>query len=99
MVTSKEAFTDIVKQISKLSNDNHEIMENLKKLNDEYQALFDSKSICDTDGKSWEIKYNELKEQYRARFFSGEEQREESYETDKGEEITLDDLFENVKEG
>lgn len=56
------------------------------------------------DGTDWEVKYNELdnewREKYKARFFNAEAEDEaEDVTEDEDEEIlTYDDLFEDAKE-
>ncbi len=76
-----EEFKNGVIDISKLANDNEEIMNRLKTL----QAGFEdevSKHILPPetaeDGKTWELKYQEsvkeleaVKQRYRERFFEG----------------------------
>lgn len=99
MLTLDEIY-GIIKRISETGGDTPEMMDDLKRLQDEideregmlvrYREQF--------DGENYKEKYEQLKKDYRDRFFSNEEikdqQQDDINSDDKSTEYTYEKLFE-----
>lgn len=99
MLTLDEIY-GIIKRISETGGDTPEMMDDLRRLQDEideregmlvrYREQF--------DGENYKEKYEQLKKDYRDRFFSNEEikyqQQDDIKSDDKSTEYTYEKLFE-----
>lgn len=99
MYNTKDEFTEKIKHISEVANDNESIMNELKELSDNTIGIFDSigsKEVeKDEDGVSFKEKYEDLKRQYRDRFFSSPEdvKRAQNSDSDNDGDYDYDSLF------
>lgn len=105
-VLSKEEF---IKRVSEHAGDTDDDIKFMDDMADTYNAL--DKLAKENDGATWREKYEELnnkwKKKYRERFASGvvsdffesTEKEEKVEDSKKDEDITIDDLFEDKKEG
>ena len=96
---SKTEFADLLKTLVSVieTGDTDQIMDSLKEVQDHYNSALDGISREETD---WKQKFEDMKNKYIERFFSGaeeaiEEQKEDISKdiTDKTD-ITIDELFE-----
>lgn len=101
MLTAEQR-TALFMKISELSGDNEEIMNTLAEIQQDdtdrggTTSNFSEADVQDKDGIKWQKKYEDMKEKYRKRFFSGSEQEldpEPEPDGDNSEDITFDDLF------
>lgn len=96
---SKTEFADLLKTLVSVieTGDTDQIMDSLKEVQEHYNSALDVTSREETD---WKQKFEDMKNKYIERFFSGaeeaiEEQKEDISKdiTDKTD-ITIDELFE-----
>ena len=96
---SKEEFSEKIKKISEVANDNEDVMNELKELSDNTTEVFDrlgQKEVeTDEDGVSFKEKYEDLKRQYRDRFFTNPKEVKENQDndTENDGEMDYDSLF------
>ena len=105
-VLSKEEY---IKRVAEHAGDSDDDIKFMDDMADTYNAL--EKLAKENDGSVWKAKYEELdnkwKKKYRERFASGivsdffekTDTEEKVEDTKKDEDITIDDLFEDKKEG
>ncbi len=90
-MTRDELNAKILK-VSELCGDNEEIMTELKAIQDSPVEI----DSVDTDGVTWRQKYEDMKTQYRERFFetgTTPVEKDPPLPEDPAESITFDDLF------
>ena len=103
MIT-KERMMEIAKKVTELTGDNEEIMSLLAEVTSDFDApqVTPKEDIEDTEGISWKVKYQNMREKYIDRFFGGEPAKEESLpkepEDIPSEEVSFDELFTEGKE-
>ena len=75
MAMTKEEYNNKLKRISELSNDNEEVMSIAREIQAELDSYnekeyYEENQVYDTDGRLWAEKYQEVKKEYRDKFFS-----------------------------
>lgn len=89
----KKQFSELMQSISKSVGDNTDVMEQLRTAQTAFEEAVDN-SAKTSQTNDWEEKYNNLKEEYRRRFFepTGQPQTDPVQEQeDTGP--TLDDIL------
>lgn len=103
MIT-KERLMEIAKKVTELSGDNEEIMALLAEVTTDFDTPVQTphEDLQDKDGVSWKVKYQNMREKYIDRFFSGDAPKDEPLPEDKEdipvEEVSFDELFSDGKE-
>lgn len=99
MMLNRDEFVSILTSVSEKVGDSEEIMESLKRIQEDYdERVKNETEAYDADGVSYKEKYDNAQRRYRERFFtSGEEVKEDQYEDIKKDssKLTFESLFEN----
>lgn len=97
MIT-KERLMEIAKKVTELTGDNEEVMTLLAEVTNDFEPTtpVSDGDVKDTDGVSWKVKYQNMREKYIDRFFSGSGEDIEPVVVDEElpeEEVKYEDLF------
>lgn len=105
MAMTKEEYNNKLKRISELSNDNEEVMGIAREIQAELDSYnereyYEENQVYDTDGRLWAEKYQEVKKEYRDKFFSTpseaiENQNNDLKKDNNSTNISFEDLFNN----
>lgn len=98
MIT-KERLMEIAKKVTELTGDNEEVMTLLAEVTNDFEPTTapSDEDVKDTDGVSWKVKYQNMREKYIDRFFNGSGEEtdpmvKEEEELPK-EEVKFEELF------
>lgn len=112
---TRDEVVELLKKISETGGDTPDMMEDLKRLQDEFderegelrrideerqnETRYSDSDVFAEDGVRWSEKYDDMRRQYRDRFFSGPEivdnQAEDIRLDDESNNLTFDELFED----
>lgn len=105
MAMTKEEYNNKLKRISELSNDNEEVMSIAREIQAELDSYnekeyYEENQVYDTDGRLWAEKYQEVKKEYRDKFFSTpseaiENQNNDLKKDNNSANVSFEDLFNN----
>lgn len=105
MAMTKEEYNNKLKRISELSNDNEEVMSIAREIQAELDSYnekeyYEENQVYDTDGRLWAEKYQEVKKEYRDKFFSTPDEAIENQNNDLKKDnnsanVSFEDLFNN----
>lgn len=105
MAMTKEEYNNKLKRISELSNDNEEVMGIAREIQAELDSYnereyYEENQVYDTDGRLWAEKYQEVKKEYRDKFFSTpseaiENQNNDLKKDNNSANVSFEDLFNN----
>ena len=105
MEMTKEEYNNKLKRISELSNDNEEVMSIAREIQAELDSYnekeyYEENQVYDTDGRLWAEKYQEVKKEYRDKFFSTpseaiENQNNDLKKDNNSANVSFEDLFNN----
>lgn len=105
MAMTRDEYIDVLKKISETGGDTEDMLENLRKLKDDYderegmlrelgerkdKTVYTDDDVYDSDGVRWREKYDDIRRKYRDRFFTTEERAI----SDQREDIRSDDVTE-----
>lgn len=112
MAMTRDEYLDLIKEISATGGDTDDMMEKLKRLQDDYderegmlQKLGEEKDktqytdddVFDKDGVKWSERYDDMRRRYRDRFFSsGEEIKEDQSEDIKEDATVVEESFPEI---
>lgn len=105
MAMTKEEYNNKLKRISELSNDNEEVMGIAREIQAELDSYnekeyYEENQVYDTDGRLWAEKYQEVKKEYRDKFFNTpseaiENQNNDLKKDNNSANVSFEDLFNN----
>lgn len=102
MPMTRDEYVDLIKDISATGGDTDDMMEKLKRLQDDYderegmlkkldeykdKTVYNDDDVFDQDGVKWSEKYDDMRRRYRDRFFGTIEEAK----VDQAEDIKDDD--------
>lgn len=97
MPMTREEYIELLKHISETGGDTEDMLEALKKLQDDYderegmlkklgedkdKTVYTDEDVFAPSGKRWSEEYDDVKRRYRERFFSTPEEAKENQEED-----------------
>lgn len=97
MALTRDEYVELLKRISATGGDTDEMLEDLKKLQDDYderegmlkelgeskdKTVYTDDDVMDKDGVKWSEKYDDMRRRYRDRFFGSAYETKEDQLTD-----------------
>ena len=93
MIT-KERMMEIAKKVTELTGDNEEVMTLLAEVTNDFEPTSSASDadVKDTDGVSWKVKYQNMREKYIDRFFNGSSEEKHNIDDDEDEELPEEEV-------